>query len=152
MTDNNTEKLQETKKMFLEQLLGQQFKELGLSDLMAIQEKSQDPLVLSVLVFKLLEERRETNKILKDIQEKYDKLQFSQTQRETNVPEIAILSETDDRIITYIREKGKADAEEIRESFGYKGTNAASQRLNNLVKARYLQKINSGRKVYFVVK
>jgi len=151
MTDNNTEKLQETKKMFLEQLLGQQFKELGLSDLMAIQEKSQDPLVLSVLVFKLLEERRETNKILKDIQEKYDKLQFSM--RETSaVPEIAILSETDDRIITYIRAKGKADADEIRENFGYKGTNAASQRLNNLVKARYLQKINSGRKVYFVVK
>jgi hypothetical protein len=151
MTNNDTDK---TKRIFLEQLLGEQFKELGLSDLMAIQEKTQDPLVLSVLVFKLLEERKETNKILKEIQEKYDKLQTSiQTKENTNKNlEIVLLPETDDRIISYIKEHGKADAEEIKEMFGYKGTNAASQRLNNLVKANYLQKVNSGRKVYFVVK
>ena len=151
MTNNDTT---DTKRIFLEQLLGEQFKELGLSDLMAIQEKTQDPLVLSVLVFKLLEERKETNKILKEIQEKYDKLQTSiQTKENTNKNlEIVLLPETDDRIISYIKEHGKADAEEIKEMFGYKGTNAASQRLNNLVKANYLQKVNSGRKVYFVVK
>jgi hypothetical protein len=151
MTNNDTDK---TKRIFLEQLLGEQFKELGLSDLMAIQEKTQDPLVLSVLVFKLLEERKETNKILKDIQEKYDKLQTTIQTKENNNKnlEIVLLPETDDRIISYIKEHGKADAEEIKEMFGYKGTNAASQRLNNLVKANYLQKVNSGRKVYFVVK
>jgi hypothetical protein len=151
MTNNDTT---DTKRIFLEQLLGEQFKELGLSDLMAIQEKTQDPLVLSVLVFKLLEERKETNKILKDIQEKYDKLQTTIQTKENNNKnlEIVLLPETDDRIISYIKEHGKADAEEIKEMFGYKGTNAASQRLNNLVKANYLQKVNSGRKVYFVVK
>lgn len=152
-TMTNNDNTQDTKKMFLEQLLGQQFKELGLSDLMDIQEKTQDPLVLSVLVFKLLEERKETNKILKDIQEKYDKLQFSlsQNQIQSN-SEVKMLSETDDKIITYIREKKRADAEDIREAFGYKGTNAASQRLNNLVKDKYLQKITAGRKVYFIIR
>lgn len=151
MTNNDTT---DNKKIFLEQLLGKQFKELGLSDLMAIQEKTQDPLVLSVLVFKLLEERKETNRILSEIQEKYDKLSLSiqNNGNQRSTPEIVLLPETDDRIISYIREHGKADAEEIKEMFNYKGTNAASQRLNNLVKANYLQKVNSGRKVYFVVK
>jgi len=149
----NNDNTQDTKKMFLEQLLGQQFKELGLADLMDIQEKTQDPLVLSVLVFKLLEERKETNKILKDIQEKYDKLQFSISQKESvSNLDIKMLSETDDKIISYIREKKRADAEEIKEAFGYKGTNAASQRLNNLVKDKYLQKITAGRKVYFIIR
>ncbi len=152
-TMTNNDNTQDTKKMFLEQLLGQQFKELGLADLMDIQEKTQDPLVLSVLVFKLLEERKETNKILKDIQEKYDKLQFSLSQNQTqSTLEIKMLSETDDKIISYIREKKRADAEEIKEAFGYKGTNAASQRLNNLVKDKYLQKITAGRKVYFIIR
>ncbi len=149
MTNNDTD---ETKRMFLEQLLGSQFKELGLSDLIAIQEKTKDPLVLSILVFKLFEERKETNKILKDIQDKYDKLELSISQKDRNLPEIVLLPETDDKIIHYIKEHGKADAEEIKEAFGYKGANAASQRLNNLVKANHLQKVNSGRKVYFVVK
>lgn len=149
----NNDNTQDTKKMFLEQLLGQQFKELGLADLMDIQEKTQDPLVLSVLVFKLLEERKETNKILKDIQEKYDKLQFSISQKESvSNLDTKMLSETDDKIISYIREKKRADAEEIKEAFGYKGTNAASQRLNNLVKDKYLQKITAGRKVYFIIR
>lgn len=152
-TMTNNDNTQDTKKMFLEQLLGQQFKELGLADLMDIQEKTQDPLVLSVLVFKLLEERKETNKILKDIQEKYDKLQFSISQKESvSNLDIKMLSETDDKIISYIREKKRADAEEIKEAFGYKGTNAASQRLNNLVKDKYLQKITAGRKVYFIIR
>lgn len=152
-TMTNNDNTQDTKKMFLEQLLGQQFKELGLADLMDIQEKTQDPLVLSVLVFKLLEERKETNKILKDIQEKYDKLQFSLSQKESvSNLDIKMLSETDDKIISYIREKKRADAEEIKEAFGYKGTNAASQRLNNLVKDKYLQKITAGRKVYFIIR
>jgi len=151
MTNNDTT---DNKRIFLEQLLGKQFKELGLSDLIAIQEKTQDPLVLSVLVFKLLEERKETNRILSEIQEKYDKLSLSiqNNGNQRSTPEIVLLPETDDRIISYIREHGKADAEEIKEMFNYKGTNAASQRLNNLVKANYLQKVNSGRKVYFVVK
>jgi len=151
--NNNTENVQETKKVFLEQLLGTQFKELGLSELMEIQEKTKDPLVLSVLVFKLLEERKETNKILADIQEKYDKLQFALSQKlNTENNSLVMPSEIDDKIISFIREHKRADAEDIRQAFGYKGTNAASQRLNALVKEGYLQKITAGRKVFFIIK
>lgn len=154
MTNNdNIENIHDTKRLFLEQLLGQQFKELGLSDLIDIQEKTKDPLVLSILVFKLLEERKETNKILKDIEEKYSKLEESLLNKEKKeVSEFRLLSETDDKIVSYIREHKRADALEIKNTFGYKGTNAASQRLNSLVKENHLQKIFVGRKVYFILK
>lgn len=140
----------DTKKLFFEQLLGSEANELGLSDLIDIQEKTKDPMVLSILLFKLLEERKETNKILKDIQEKYDKLQQSLNKESSS--EIKMLSEVDDNIINYIREHKRADANEIKDAFGYKGTNAASQRLNALSKDNFLQKITAGRKVYFILK
>ena len=141
-------------KEFLEQLLKEQYKDLELEDLLSLQENVSNPMVVSVLMFKLIEERKKTNKILQDIAEKYDRLQFQlkSKSQETQEKEYHILSETDDKIITHIREVGKADAEIIKEIFSYKGTNAASQRLNKLVKEKYLQKVQSGRKVYFVVR
>jgi hypothetical protein len=143
------------KKQFLEQLLGQEtIQEVGLDDLIKIQEKFNDPMLLSVLVYKLIEEKKQTNELLKNINEKYDKLQFmlQQKAQSENAPLISIPSETDDKIISYIRSIGRADAEAIKNEFNYKGTNAASQRLNNLVKSGHLSKIVSGRKVYFFVK
>jgi hypothetical protein len=143
----------DNKKNFLEQLLKEQYKDLEINDLMSIQENTKDPLVLSILIFKLLEERKKTNKILESISEKYDKLQFQLKNNQTQEKkEYNILSETDDKIITHIREEGKTDAETIQQILNYKGTNAASQRLNKLVKEKYLQKVQSGRKVYFLVR
>jgi hypothetical protein len=147
-----------TKQMFLEQLLKQDTKELGLNDLIQIQEKFNDPLILSVILHQLLEERKKTNEILRDLYEKYDSLQFSVkknkdssfSQEQKDV--INILPEIDDRIISFIRAKQKVDAELVQTEFNYKGSNAASQRLNRLVKEGYLRKIQAGRKVYFIVK
>jgi len=160
MTENDTSQINlvKQKQQLLEQLLGSQetVKELGLQDILQIQEKFQDPLVLSVIVFKLIEERKKTNEILRDITQKYDELQFilkNKSSASQNTEEkYEILPETDDKIISYIRQKGKADAEEIQKALSYKGANAASQRLNNLVKGNYLRKIQAGRKVYFVVR
>jgi len=140
-------------KNFLEQLLKEQFKDLGLEDLLSLQENINNPMVVSALLFKLIEERKKTNKILENISEKYDNLQFQiKNNKKEETPEMKFLSETDDQIITLIRKEGKASAETIKQELGYKGTNAASQRLNRLAKEKYLQKIQSGRKVYFVVR
>lgn len=127
---------------------------MGLNDLIQIQEKFKDPLILSVILHQLLEERKKTNEILKDLYEKYDSLQFSLKQKEevNNTDHINILPEIDDKIISFIREKQKVDAEQVQEQFNYKGSNAASQRLNKLVKDGYLRKVQAGRKVYFIVK
>jgi len=147
-----------TKQVFLEKLLNQDTKELGLNDLIQIQEKFNDPLILSVILHQLLEERKKTNNILKDLYEKYDALQFSVRQREenhdsqNNKDTINILAEIDDKIISFIRQNQKVDAEQVQTEFKYKGSNAASQRLNRLVKEGYLRKVQAGRKVYFIVR
>jgi CII-binding regulator of phage lambda lysogenization HflD len=144
-----------TKQVFLEKLLKQDTKEMGLSDLIQIQEKFQDPLILSVILHQLLEERKKTNDILKELYEKYDSLQFQLKQKQENTENkeiINILPEIDDKIISFIREKQKVDAELVQEQFNYKGSNAASQRLNKLVKEGYLRKVQAGRKVYFIVR
>jgi len=147
-----------TKQIFLEKLLKQDTKELGLNDLIQIQEKFNDPLILSVILHQLLEERKRTNEILKDLYEKYDSLQFSikNSKEFSNLNQdqdtINILPEIDDKIISFIRANQKVDAEQVQEAFNYKGSNAASQRLNRLVKEGYLRKVQAGRKVYFIVK
>ena len=144
-----------TKQIFLEKLLKQDTKEMGLNDLIQIQEKFKDPLILSVILHQLLEERKKTNEILKELYEKYDSLQFQLKQKEetvNNKDTINILPEIDDKIISFIRAKQKVDAEQVQEEFSYKGSNAASQRLNKLVKEGYLRKVQAGRKVYFIVK
>ena len=144
-----------TKKEVLDLLLKDKSKELGLDAIIQIQEKFNDPLILSVIMHQLLEERKRTNKILEDMQEKYDKLQFllkNKQEKESNSDEINILPEVDDKIISFIREKGKVDASMIQVAFNYKASNAASQRLNKLVKDKYLKKVQAGRKVYFIVR
>jgi hypothetical protein len=152
MTENDTL----TKQIFLDKLLKQDSKELGLSDLIQIQEKFKDPLILSVILHQLIEERKKTNGILKDLYEKYDTLQFALKQKveshDTNTDTINILPEIDDKIISFIRANQKVDAEKVKIEFNYKRSNAASQRLNRLVKEGYLKKIQAGRKVYFIVK
>jgi len=152
MTENDTL----TKQIFLDKLLKQDSKELGLNDLIQIQEKFKDPLILSVILHQLIEERKKTNEILRDLHEKYDSLQFALKQKveshDTNTDTINILPEIDDKIISFIRANQKVDAEQVQVQFKYKGSNAASQRLNRLVKEGYLKKIQAGRKVYFIVK
>jgi hypothetical protein len=143
---------------FLKTLLQQDSENLELNDLLSLEEKVKDPLVISVLVFKLIEERKKTNELLQDINSKYDRLQFElnnkntkhNTDQENN--NFEILSQRDDEILSFIREHKKADAMQIKDLLGYKGKNAASQRLNKLVKDKILKKIQAGRKVYFVVR
>jgi len=142
-----------SKQEIMELLLGNDSKELGLSDIIQIQEKFADPLILSVIMHQLIQERKRTNQLLSDMQEKYETL-FNLLKQKDEVKNnnYNMLAEVDDKIISYIREKGKVDAEMVQENFSYKGTNAASQRLNKLTRDNYLTKIQAGRKVYFIVK
>jgi hypothetical protein len=164
MTDQLFNVKENSSKSFLELILKEQAKELGLEDLLKLKENIKDPMVLGVLIFKLIEERKKTNQLLSDINNKYNTLEsklsnnnntnFNLQNRDlvsdNNV--FSILCETDEKIISFIREKGKAVASDIKTLLNYKGTNAASQRLNKLVKGKMLTKIQSGRKVYFVLK
>lgn len=136
-----------------------QFKDLML-DIQEVIKHSSDPVFLAVLLFKLAKEREETNKLFEQINQKYDKVMFElknsppATQASSyHLPskeEYSILCETDDKIMKFIEEKGRASAQEVQKEFGYKGQNGASARLNKLHKEGYLKKIQAGKTVFFI--
>jgi len=63
-----------------------------------------------------------------------------------------LLPEIDEDIAAFVAKRGGACAEEVQAKFGYKGRNAASSRLNRLCDLGVLEKVQVGRKVYFVAK
>ena len=112
-------------------------------------EKFKDPVVLATIAYKLLEERENTNRILKNVLTRLDRLEAG---KERLPPQSApILPEIDQKIVDFAKKTGKTTAKDIQVEFGYKGTNAASSRLNRLVKQGILKKTQVGRKVIFLL-
>jgi len=60
------------------------------------------------------------------------------------------LSKKDQEVLDYVVTQGKVSAEDLQEQFSYKGKNAASARLHKLYAVGALDKIQSGRTVYYV--
>ena len=112
-------------------------------------QQSHDPVVLATLIAALIEERRKTNALLREIRDALKNLPASTS---TVAPtEDLGLSEADERIVSLIRERGAVTARDVKESLGYKGLNAASARLNALYKQGLLRKVRKGRTVYFTL-
>ena len=127
-------------------------KEIG-EDLAEQLEKFKDPVVLGELVYKLLEERENTNRILKTLLRRIEELQSEKGQEITKKEEKEqILPKIDERILKAVRELEKATAKDIQKKFKYKGRNAASARLNKLYSLGLLEKKQVGRTVYFLPK
>jgi len=133
------------------------------------QEQVRDPVFIATLLHKLSEERSSTNLLFKELNAKLDKLlameerikelegKFQTKDKAIPVPqapdatrEALLLPEIDESIMKYVRQKGKVCAEQVQMKFKYKGTNAASSRLNRLVKGGILRKAQVGRKVFFL--
>jgi predicted HTH transcriptional regulator len=138
------------------------FNELSL-DIQEIYKHGKDPMFVAMLLFKLAEEREKTNKILENIFDKYDEIMLKlKTQKMGNENSLTpttpqpqnsptqILPEQDQMIMHLVGTRGQITAEEIRAELGYKGRNAASQRLNKLFKDGHLKKVQSGRKVLYL--
>ncbi len=120
-------------------------------DLLAIDllvQRAQDPVVLATLIAALIEERRRTNALLREIR---DALAAIQTPPSSAPPQTESLglSERDEQILALVRERGMVCAEDVRNALGYKGLNAASARLNWLYKRGLVRKVRKGRKVYY---
>ncbi|MEW6295136.1 MAG: hypothetical protein AB1467_02455 [Candidatus Diapherotrites archaeon] len=142
------------------------FNELTL-DIQQVFEHSKNPLLFGALLFKLAEERDKTNKLLEQLNDKYDKIMFElktktlgesvdQTPRieqklAVGANKIVLLPEQDQKILRLIEEKGPSSAEAVQSMLSYKGKNAACQRLNKLSREGLLRKIQSGKKVLFFV-
>lgn len=119
------------------------------SDLEENMEKFKDPVVLGELVYRLLEERENTNRLLKNIMQRLDVLEAKGISTEPIQQELELLPEIDEHILEFVKESGKVTAEEVRKRFKYKGKNAASSRLNRLVNRNLLVKKQVGKKVFF---
>ena len=117
-------------------------------DIQENMEKFRDPMVLAEMMYKLLEERENTNRILKNIFTKLERIEKNMqlTGVETEEP---LLPEVDTKILEYVSGLGKATAEDVRTKFKYKGKNAASARLNRLCELGLLRKKQVGKKVFF---
>jgi len=129
-------------------------------------KKMKDPVVVGAMLHRLSEERESSNLVLKEINAKLDRLmalesrlaaleqKFSVSATPREAKEAAagevLLPEIDEDIVAFVARKGKACAEEVQAKFHYKGRNAASSRLNRLCDAGILEKVQVGRKVFFV--
>ncbi len=139
------------------------FHELNM-DIQEIYKHSDDPMFVSMLLFKLAEEREKTNKILEGIYDKYDEIMLRlKTERLSNDTPLTptpqsletptqILPEQDQMIMHLAHTRGHISATDVKTELGYKGSNAASQRLNKLHKEGHLRKIQSGRKMLYLAR
>ena len=119
------------------------------SDLEQNLDKFRDPVVLAEMVYRLLEERENTNRLLKTIIAKLEAMEKGQVAEAAGPMEQPMLPEVDEQMLAFVKEAGKATAEDVRVKFSYRGKNAASARLNRLFEMGLLQKQQVGKKVYF---
>lgn len=124
-----------------------------LEDLMVLGDR---PEVLSILIYKLSQERTKTNKLLEDLNTKYntllEQIEKGYVHQSPYDPKENILPSQDQAIFDLIKSKGHVSAEDIKDALGYKGLNAASQRLNRLYKENVLNKRRVGQKVVYLLK
>ena len=125
-------------------------------------QKLRDPLVIAALMHTAATERENTNRLLKTLIEKLD-TKFAEVDRRLAAVEAGamlgaardeevLLPSVDEGILTFVKEKRYASAEEVRRKFGYKGKNAASSRLNHLFEMGLLEKRQVGRTVLYSAK
>ena len=109
-------------------------------------DQFKDPEFIGLLMYRLVKEREASNKMFKQIQ----KLLKENSVVTPSEKSVEILSEVDEKILSFVTRLGKADAEALQKEFNYKGKNAASARLNALYKSA-LKKGRAGKKVYYWV-
>ncbi len=143
MADNEDNKYKPTDAAFTREIK---------SDLEANMEKFKDPVVLGEIMYRLLEERENTNRLLKNILQKLEALEARGVSTQEVREEIPLLPKIDEDILAFVKEQGQVTAEEVRKRFKYKGKNAASSRLNRLSKQSLLSKKQVGKKVFFFPK
>jgi hypothetical protein len=117
------------------------------SEFERIKQSASDPVVIGNLLYVIAEERASTNLLLREINAKLDKL-ISVSERREGAGGEVLLSDIDKEIVDFIG-SGRVCASDVQERFKYKGSNAASSRLNRLCDLKVLRKFQVGRKVFF---
>ena len=125
-----------------------------MKDLNEVTEKykaiAENPLVFSQIFLGLKAAMDNFNSLLIDLNKRL-------TEIDTHIAEIesqkshdtVALSKKDQEILDYVMTQEKVTAEELQKHFKYKGKHAASARLHKLFTVGALDKIHSGRTVYY---
>ncbi|MBD3262398.1 MAG: hypothetical protein GF334_12170 [Candidatus Altiarchaeales archaeon] len=117
-----------------------------------------DPMAAGALLYTIAQEKKNTNLIVRDLNAKFDTVLTKINQLDQKIekleqnPSNPNITERDEQVLAYVREKGSVCAETIQEKFQYKGRNAAASRLSNLYQKGLLEKTQKGRKVYYQTK
>jgi len=138
-----------------------EFNELSL-DLQDVMKQSNNPMFVAALLFKCAQLQERQNKILEGIDKKYDEIMFLVKTKQAEAPAVQdfeaakgkfeVLAEQDEAIMKLAEEKGMIEAKAIQQALGYKGVNAACQRLNKLFREGRLVKKQAGKKVFYLPK
>lgn len=129
----------------------------------SIKDRLDDPVVIGALMHRTVVEKENTNRILKNISEMFERLTSKLNMLEGRIARLEqgaapavpahsherLLGDVDDEVLTFVRERGRACAAEVQKRFNYRGTNAASARLSRLYELGLLEKQQAGRKVYY---
>ncbi len=119
--------------------------------------KFKDPVVLGSLFYTVAVEKENSNRLLKNILGKLDALEERinelEAREKPSRPKSPgpMLPEADEKIVEFIGKSGRACASEVKTALKYRGTNAASARMNKLFERGILEKEQVGRKVYYVL-
>lgn len=131
----------------------------GFGEIDEVLRQAESPKVTALLMFKMIQEKEKTNRLLENINEKYDRIMLAiktapetPTQNNTQQNRFEVLGEQDQLILKSIEERGGCSAQDIKTMLNYRGLNAACQRLNKLFKEGYLKKVHAGRKVLYLAK
>jgi len=130
----------------------------------SIMEKLDDPVVIGALMHRTVVEKENTNRILKNISEMFEKLTSKISMLEERIAKLEagtpapvpsqerVLGQVDDEIFAFVKERGRACAAEVQKRFKYRGANAASARLSRLYELGLLEKQQAGRKVFYQIR
>jgi len=132
-------------------------------DLAGAVHEVHDPVALATMLYTIAEEKKSTNLLIREINAKFDALTRKIAELEAKLsgrqasepahpaPNVG-LSERDEEVIEFIKEKERVCAEDLQERFNYRGRNAASARLSKLFKDGLVGKVFVGRKVFYEMK
>ncbi len=133
-------------------------------EVQSIKDRLDDPVVIGALMHRTVIEKENTNRILKNISEMFERLERKMGELESRISRLEagvpaqapsqerMLGEVDDEIFAFVKERGRACAAEVQKHFKYRGANAASARLSRLYELGLLEKQQVGRKVFYQTK
>ena len=128
------------------------------SELKNVMQRFNDPVFIGSLLYRTVAEKENTNRLLKNIFARLDSLdeRLKQLEQKPERPPVGpkpeILPEIDERIVEFVRSRGRVCAEDVQKALKYRGKNAASSRMNRLFQQGILEKAQAGRKVYYTLR